>query len=340
MEGNHAKHDSKALVSVIIPAYNVELYIEKCVQSLVEQTYQNIEILVVDDGATDNTGALADALAKTDPRIKVIHKENAGVSEARNTGIAASKGEYLVFVDGDDYLAQDYVAYMMDLVNQTGAEFCLSTHCYTQKGEAQTEPKQVRILQKEDATALLLSPAVIVGCWNKIFKKSLLTENNVYFSSTLFYGEGLSFITTMAQLSNCVGVGNRKVYYYRRNNETSATTKFNINKMYNGEKALTLIGDSLTVKNQKVDTMLTLHKSLFCLGAVVKLKANGLDKTYASDYKRWRDLVRTNSLKLLSNKDVSLYRKLMLMGGWICPGVMSKLDMARRKRISDNSVEN
>lgn len=330
--------NSKPLVSIIIPAYNVEKYIEKCITSILEQTYINIEVIVVNDGSTDNTGSVIDNISQHDSRVRILHKKNAGVSAARNSGIEMSTGEYVVFVDGDDYIADDYIWYMLNLIKSTGSDFCLSKCCYTKSGEKQTENECIEKLKPEDAIALLLSPAVIVGCWNKIFKRSLIADNNIWFSTTLFYGEGLTFITTIAQMAKSVGVGNRKVYYYRRNNEASATTKFDINKLYNGEKALKNIGDKFILDSPKINTMLKLHMCLFYLGALVRMKANGVEKEYLKDYKIWKKYIRRNVWGLVFNTDVSTYRKLMLIGGCISPWIMMKLDNIRRGRISANSV--
>ena len=331
--------NSDYLVSIIVPAYNVDKYIEKCLSSILDQTYINIEVIVVDDGSTDQTGKLLDSLSQHDSRVQVIHKRNSGVSAARNSGIEISTGDYLVFVDADDYIAKDYIEYMLSLIENTGSDFCLSKYCYTKSGEKQTESECIDRLEPEDATALLLSPDVIVGCWNKIFKRSLIVNNNIWFSTTLFYGEGLTFITTLSQISKSVGVGNRKVYYYRRNNESSATTKFDINKLYNGEKALKNIRKQLIINSPKVNTMFNLHLSLFSLGALVKIKSNGLEKEYSEDYKRWKSYIRHNTMKFLFNDEVPVYRKLMLFGGCLSPGLMMKLDIIRRSRISANSVE-
>lgn len=330
---------SNPLISIIIPAYNVEKYIIKCISSILEQTYTNIEIVVVNDGSTDETRQLINNIAQTDKRVNVIHKKNGGVSAARNSGIEISTGDYLVFVDGDDYIAPDYVEYMLSLINDTGSEFCLSKSCFTKSGEKQAESEYIEKLTPEEATALLLSPNVIVGCWNKIFKRSLIVNNNIWFSTTLFYGEGLTFITTVSQISESIGVGNRKVYYYRRNNEASATTKYDINKLYNGEKALNNIKKQFTIDSPKVNTMFNLHLSLFILGALVRIKSHKLEKEYLRDYKRWQLNLRQNSFKLIFHSKICLYRKLMLVGGCLSPWVMMKLDTIRRKNISANSVD-
>ncbi len=325
------------LISIIVPVYNVEKYIEKCILSILEQTYKNIEIIIIDDGSTDNSGKLLDVLEKKDQRIKVIHKDNAGVSAARNDGIDMARGKYVIFVDGDDYISNDFVEYMLNLA-ESGADFCLSTKCYTKNTELQIENDNIKQYSPADATALLLSCKVIVGCWNKIYKRSFLNENNIKFSTSLFYGEGLSFITTVAQLSNFVTVGNRKVYYYRRNNEMSACTNFNIEKIYNGEKAIKNIEVNILNKTNQIRDALLLHLCMFYLGAIVRVNTNHLKNTYSKDYIRWLRYVRKNILFISISKYISIYRKMLLIVGCICPKVLALLDSKRRRKISRQSI--
>ena len=100
------------LVSVVIPVYNVESYLHECVKSVVEQTYTNIEIILVDDGSTDNSGTLCDEFALSDSRICVFHKKNGGLSDARNYGIRRSRGSLISFIDSDDYVSSDYIMHL------------------------------------------------------------------------------------------------------------------------------------------------------------------------------------------------------------------------------------
>lgn len=327
----------KALVSFIVPAYNVENYIEKCIDSLVSQTHKKIEIIVVNDGSTDDTLKIIETKF-LDSRIKIINQQNGGVSSARNTGLKVASGDFVVFVDGDDYVSCEYAEYMLSLFAQSGADFCLSKKCFTKTGEKQDESLTVEIINNEMATALLLSPKVIVGCWNKMFRMDFLKKNNLVFSTNLFYGEGLNFITTASQIANCICVGNKKVYYYRRNNESSATTKFDIQKIYNGEKSLNTIKNNMLFTSKKVDTMFNLHLATYYLGAIVRLKTNNLVSKYKLDYKKWRKIVLLKFFQLLFKRTVSLYRKTMLIIGAICPGILVYLDKKRRKKITENSV--
>lgn len=110
------------LITVIVPVYNIEKYLERCVNSIRNQTYENLEILLVDDGSTDRSGEMCDTFAAKDPRIRVIHKENGGSSSARNLGIAQAKGEYLGFVDSDDYVSENMYELLVSALREYGAE--------------------------------------------------------------------------------------------------------------------------------------------------------------------------------------------------------------------------
>lgn len=330
--------DNNPLVSFIIPCYNVELYIEHCINSIINQKYRNIEIISVDDGSPDNSGKILDKLAVKDSRMKVIHKDNGGVSSARNVGIEAASGEYIVFVDGDDYISDDYTDYMVDMIKEYDAEMAISINCYMFDGEKQVMQDRKFCYSPEDATTLLLGPRVVVGSWNKIYKRSLLIDNNLRFSVTQFYGEGLFFITTATQVANRIAVGNRKVYYYRRNNYSSACTKFKIENFYNGFESLDLIEKNLTIKTKKILRMLSWHRCQFKMGSVVRITEANMIPEYKEFYNECLRYVRKNTWKCLFLKGVSLYKKGLLVGTCLSPLLMAKLDKLRRMIIEKQSV--
>lgn len=122
--------ESKLKVSVIVPIYNVEKYLKKCIKSIIGQTYENIEIILVEDGSPDNSSEICDEFAKMDKRIKVIHKKNEGVSAARNSGLDVATGDYVCFVDGDDYVMPDYVEYMLKLAIDNKTDISLTTEMF------------------------------------------------------------------------------------------------------------------------------------------------------------------------------------------------------------------
>ena len=325
------------LVSIIIPLYNVEKYISQCIESVLRQKYSKFEVIIVNDGSTDSSASIVEKYAETDSRIRLINQDNAGVSAARNTGLDNASGEYVVFIDADDFISQDFLEYMVGLCKRNDVDFSLSENAFTQKGEKQVEVDNERLINSEQAVALLLSPRVIVGCWNKIFRRSFLVNNRLRFSTSLFYGEGLNFITLAADRAKAICVGQRKVYYYRRNNETSATTSFDIKKMRNGDAALDRIQSEIQCKSRAIDDVFCLHKGLFALGAMTRIINNRVKRVYKDEYLRWKRMLRDNTFRITFSKNISMYRRFMLWGGVLCPSLMARLDVIRRRKISDNS---
>lgn len=325
------------LISIIIPIYNVDKFLMKCLESCISQTYKNIEMILINDGSTDNSGNICDEYQKRDRRVKVVHKKNAGVSAARNYGINIAKGDWIIFVDADDYLSVDFVQYMLNLVKKSGASFGLSKKCYLSKEDKQEE-NECKILSPEEATALLLSQEVIVGCWNKIYNRQFLLSNNIKFSTNLFYGEGLEFITTVAQKANFVAVGNKRVYFYRKNNDNSATTKFKIEKHYNGEKAINIIKENLLLKSDLIDKQLKIHYTLLCLNAVKDIISNKLKKEFNQDYNRWISIIKENKKEILRYKEVTYTEKLKILLVCYFPNILVKLSSIKRKKLYKNSV--
>ncbi len=125
------KMNENQLVSVIVPVYKVEQYLPKCIESIINQSYDNLEIILIDDGSPDNCPKICDEYAKIDSRIKVIHKKNGGLSDARNIGIDAAKGNYLYFVDSDDYIGPDSIKYLFNLIKKYNADIAIGGMCIT-----------------------------------------------------------------------------------------------------------------------------------------------------------------------------------------------------------------
>ena len=115
-------------ISVILPVYNVEKYLRKCLDSVINQTYKNLEIILVNDGSTDNSGKICEEYALNDKRIKVIHKENGGISSARNAAIDIAKGQYITFIDSDDDVELDYIGYLYDILKKFNCKMSVCTH--------------------------------------------------------------------------------------------------------------------------------------------------------------------------------------------------------------------
>lgn len=173
------------LISIIVPIYNVERYLDRCIQSIVTQSYQKLEILLIDDGSTDQCGVICDKWAKNDDRIQVIHKKNGGLSDARNVGIAHAKGEYLCFIDSDDYIEQSMIQVLYENLNRAKADISMCE--FKRQLEGQDEPfsssEEVRTFSygKDEILKLLyknefVNQSSIVVAWNKLYKKNIFDE--------------------------------------------------------------------------------------------------------------------------------------------------------------------
>lgn len=167
------------LISVIIPVYKVEKYLCRCVDSVLEQTYTNMEIILVDDGSPDNCPVMCDEYARQDSRVKVIHQENAGLSGARNAGIDMAQGQWLAFVDSDDYLAADFLERLYQACVDTGSSLSVCRWEYV-RGETIPEhgTGETRVYTGREMLANLYVPdgAYFVVVWNKLYRKELFED--------------------------------------------------------------------------------------------------------------------------------------------------------------------
>ena len=238
-------------VSVIVAIYKSEKFLDKLVTSIINQTYKNVEIILVDDGSPDNSGAICDKYATEDNRIHVIHKKNGGACEARNVGMNVATGDYICIIDGDDWLELDYIEYLMHLIQETGSEMAMTDKIFTTRDRKQTEYDKIETWSAEKAACAIIYPRIPIGPWNKIYSSKLLKDNNINFC-TKWSGEGLYFSVMAAQYANHVGIGHRKVYNYRLNNTGSGLTHYNLQMGTNALENIKLIKDRLHLKTKRL----------------------------------------------------------------------------------------
>ena len=215
----------KPLVSIIIPIYNVERFLSKCLDSVINQTYTNLDILLVDDGSPDESGKICEEYAYRDKRITTIHKNNEGVVQARITGFKYSKGEYITFVDADDYIAKDAIEILVTNALQNNVDLVVASHYVETASKIELDKRTTRLglYNKEDITELLKFKFLFDGAigrsgfplylWGKIFKKQFLLGK-------LEKGEGISFaediisvFATMQEIKSMLVI-KEPIYYY------------------------------------------------------------------------------------------------------------------------------
>lgn len=239
-------------VSLIMPIYNVGMYFRDCLDSALNQSHSNFELILIDDGSTDNSGLIADEYAKKDQRIKVFHQKNAGVSTARNKGIEKATGEYICFSDPDDLLKSDYIEYLLGLCIEHNADISVCAEVFTTFKRSQREDN-IQIVSGEDAAAQILYGKITVGCYSKMFKRVFLNENNIRFLPDVYVGEGFNFNVSAFCSAKKVVVSQHKVYFYRLDNSASAMTDFNPKKCEMGLKAIDIIRQNLTIRSKKLE---------------------------------------------------------------------------------------
>ena len=204
----------KALISIIIPVYKVEKYLEKCIQSVINQTYENLQIILVDDGSPDNCGKICDEYAKKDHRIEVIHKSNGGLSDARNKGLEIAKGEYIGFVDSDDYIEADMYEVLYNLLKQYNADVSICNFYTVSQGKIAIKNAENGIKEYnriEILKEVLLDNNIQSYAWNKLYKKELFDEIK-YPVGKKYEDIGTTFY--LLEKCNKVVVTGKPEYYY------------------------------------------------------------------------------------------------------------------------------
>ena len=222
---------SKDLVSVVVPIYNVEKYIKRCVDSIINQTYKNLDIILVDDESPDNCPGICEDYAKKDKRITVIHKQNGGLSDARNFGIKAAKGEFITFVDSDDFLSEECIETLLKNIKRYSSDISIGGHQviyengklikkYTEK-EFDSDSKG--ILDK-----ILYDDGIDLSAWAKLYKRSLF--KNIRYPVGRLY-EDAATTYKLIDLSNKVSVISKPVYYYVIRKDSITNVDFSPQKM-------------------------------------------------------------------------------------------------------------
>lgn len=214
---------NKKLISVIVTAYNIKDYLPRCLDSLLKQTYGNLEVIVVNDGSTDGTAEVCDEYAAKSDMIQVIHKENGGPSSARNAGVALARGEYIGYVDGDDWTEPDMYEEMLRACEENGAQIAICTYRQIGKGGAKISPTgNVVVLSREEALEIYISGHpnyhIYHSVWSKLFRREIIQD--IAFPEGR-KSEDIMYTTwAMTKVSKCVFV-DTPYYNYMMDREDS-----------------------------------------------------------------------------------------------------------------------
>lgn len=230
--------NNNKLVSLIIPVYNNKFFLNKCIESVLNQTYKNIEVILINDGSSDGSGHICDVYAEKDKRIKVIHQENQGVSVARNKGLDKASGTFIQFVDSDDYIEDKMTEILVTEMNENiDVTMCGYKSIHRDKdGKIRSTNSNVykeSHISKESFSkkfGIYFKDMFINFIWNKLYRVDIIKNNNVYFDSDIGWGEDLIFNLDYLEHCNNISIIKDSLYSYVEYNDASITTTFNENK--------------------------------------------------------------------------------------------------------------
>ncbi|HEL2730737.1 TPA: glycosyltransferase family 2 protein [Streptococcus suis] len=239
---------NKPLISIIVPVYNVENYLDECIQTVLAQTYSNWELLLINDGSTDSSGTICDDYAKSDERIYIKHiKKSKGVSEARNTGLSLAKGEYITFLDSDDGIREDFLETCLTTAIQHDVDIVIG-HFFIWDENQQTFYYFVEQSQKDTIELISAQEALnrqvvwknfntapFVVAWGKVFKATLF--NTIRFPKGKVFEDEYTIHKALLK-SDSVALINKEFYMYRRHGQSFMTTDFNLKTSMNNIEAL------------------------------------------------------------------------------------------------------
>lgn len=219
------------LISIILPVYNNERHLSRCIKSILNQSHNEIELIIVDDGSTDNSGNVCDEFALNDDRVICIHIKNSGVAKARNIGIDRAKGDYLVFVDSDDYLGPELITDNLEIALKEDADIV----CFNYYNDNGVNKIKVNSYVENDNYETILEKFVSgrteKACWNKLYKRRIW--NNLRFPVNINYAEDWYTVLQAFFITDKIVANDRAYYYYTTYNEGSITHRVNVKAEYN-----------------------------------------------------------------------------------------------------------
>ncbi len=316
----------KPLISVIVPVYKVEKYLDRCVESIVNQTYENLEIILVDDGSPDNCPEMCDAWAEKDNRIKVIHKENGGVSSARNAALDVAKGEYIGFVDSDDFLNNNYFTVLMqentDNFDIVACNFkCIKDDEFFDNGRVYKD--QTVFEANTLLTKYLKENFIYQAVHSKIYKMSVITDNNIKFDVQKKVGEDFLFNYYFLKNSSSVKLIEDNLYnYFVREDSAFHTVSINIINRWKNTKQV--LSDIENTDLYSICIVKYQNELLCCLRELLRSKNNDLInqcydeicdeiKKYSKEFLKL-NISKINKLSIrLINLNPKIFKKLYML---------------------------
>ena len=285
------------LITVVVSVYNMGHLLPKAITALTNQTYKNFEIIIVDDGSTDDSGVVCDNCAKLDARIRVVHKENGGISSARNCGIKNANGEFIIFPDPDDWVEQNYLETLIKLHSEYNSDLEISGYCIDDGNKSIAYKKSVEksLLGKDSALVMLMKPSEFCGfAWNKLYHLDIIRKNDLLFDTELGMAQDLHFAFRYLCFCEKIAYDTTPTYHYFQHvggvtNAKSPLTKRKISGLKTYEKIAELAGDEYPkVRNSAFSTIFNMSMHFLYIYNYSKMKDKALLKLLKANLRKYK----------------------------------------------------
>ena len=309
------------LISIIVPVYKVEKYIEKCVNSILEQTYHNLEIILVDDGSPDKCGQICDEYQKKDSRIKVIHKKNGGLSDARNSGIRIASGQYLGFVDSDDYIAPDMYEHLFLIMKEKNADIGVCNACIVSENSVPefTDDTQPVVFESNECLKVMICDKLLtVNTWNKLYKRHVF--DGIEFPVGKLYEDFATTYKVIEQAKTIVVSKAKKYAYVQRKGSIMNQTAFRMKT-----DKIDIVEEMwlhYSKTNQRFSTELQAGIIEYVINDIFKMIGSHNVNKNPEYQEKLRLFIKRNNNVVFRNKYISNRKKAVLLLYLICPTVL------------------
>lgn len=319
--------NSQPKISVIVPVYKTEGLLDRCVESIVGQTYKNLEIILVDDGSPDNCPAMCDGWAEKDSRIRVIHKENGGVSSARNAALDIATGDYIGFVDSDDWIEPEMYSSLIQKISESGKNIALCSYYAVEISGERYECRCVvdkEVLDKDDYFRFIVLGGDGGYIWNRLYDADILKE--VRFDEDIWYSEDLLFNFKTAQKSNGAAVLDKAEYNYVQKRIREQAWIMDDHSF----DSMTAFEIMLSYKDIPEDVYDCCLRG-YAAAAFTLLSGVLTNEKYFYKYDDIRSAILNFKKRILTQKKYPIKYKGKVLALWLCPGLYNLMIRGIRK---------
>lgn len=302
------------LVSVIVPVYNVEAYLLRCIESIVNQTYKKLEILLVDDGSLDKCGQICDEWAEKDRRVTAFHKENGGLSDARNYALDRMNGAYVTFIDSDDFVDEQFVSILMETITESGMDIAMSGFETVYDGDTGTKlgKSEYKLIPypKEEMLRKNLKVQVGPNACGKLYRKKVF--NTIRFPKGLLY-EDLAIVYDVLEEANGMAYVEAPLYKYYTRENSIMNSKFNMHQM-DEIMIIDRAMDKLERQRPDLHTMIEARRIYSYFMVLSRILYSEQGDEYAKQKREIEEKIKAHQKGVLSSKDVKISWKIRLIG--------------------------